>query len=45
MSYDNLLTISSLQPALDAPSLVFFPFTGTCSLNQKNNYAFGRRHP
>ncbi len=32
MSYGNLLTMSSLQTALDAPSLVFFAPTGTCSL-------------
>jgi hypothetical protein len=30
--YDNLLTISTQQTALDAPSLVFLPPAGTCSL-------------
>ena len=30
--YDNLLTISTQQTALDAPSLVFLPSAGTCSL-------------
>ena len=29
----------------DAPSLVFLPSTGTCSLNQSYGYAFGCRHP
>ena len=32
MSYSNLLTMSSIQTALDAPSLVFLPPAGTCSL-------------
>ena len=45
MSYGNLLTMSSLQTALDAPLLVFLPPAGTCSLNQSYCYAFGRRHP
>ena len=30
--YDNLLTISTYHTALDAPSLVFLPPAGTCSL-------------
>ena len=37
--------ISTEQAALDAPLLVFFTPTGTCSLNQSYGYAFGRRHP
>ena len=32
MSYGNLFTMSQLQTALDAPSLVFLPLAGTCSL-------------
>ncbi len=43
--YDNLLTISTQQTALDAPSLVFLLSAGTCSLNQSYGYTFGRRHP
>ena len=45
MSYLNLFTMSSLQTALDAPLLVFFSLTGTCSLNHKHHYDFGLRHP
>ncbi len=45
MSYGNLLTMTPLQIALDAPSIVFFPPVGTCSLNRSYGYAFGRRHP
>ena len=37
--------ISTEQTALDAPLLVFLASAGTCSFNQKNNYAFSRRHP
>jgi len=37
--------MSSLHTALDAPSLVFLPLAGTCSLNRSYGYAFGRRHP
>ena len=44
MSYGTIFTMSSLQTALDAPSLVFLALTGTCSLNQSYGYAFGRRH-
>ena len=29
----------------DAPSLVFLPSTGTCSLNQSYGYAFGVQAP
>jgi len=43
MGYDNIFTMSSLQTALDAPSLVFLALTGTCFLNQSYGYAFGRR--
>ena len=32
ISYGNILNIPSLQTALDAPSLVFLPPAGTCSL-------------
>ena len=32
MSYGSLLTTSTSQTALDAPSLVFLPPAGTCSL-------------
>ena len=45
MSYDNLSSMLPLHTALDAPSLVFFALAGTCSLNQKNHYAFGHEHP
>ena len=45
ISYGNLHTMSSLQTALDAPSLVFLPPAGTCSLNHSYGYGFGRRHP
>ena len=33
MSYGSLLTTSTSQTALDAPSLVFLPPAGTCSLH------------
>ena len=41
----SILALASLHTALDAPSLVFFALAGTYSLNQKNNYAFGRERP
>ena len=45
ISYANILNIPPLQTALDAPSLVFLPPAGTCSLNRSYGYAFGHRHP
>ena len=45
MSYGNLSSMLPLRTALDAPSLVFFALAGTCSLNQKNHYAFGHERP
>ena len=43
MSDGTIFTMSSLQTALDAPSLVFLALTGTCSLNHSYGYAFGPR--
>ena len=43
MSYNRLFTMSLLQTALDALSLVFLPSAGTCSLNHSYGYAFGPR--
>ena len=43
ISYGNIFNIPPLQTALDAPSLVFVPPAGTCSLNRSYGYAFGPR--
>ena len=40
-----MLDKSSHFSPVDAPSLVFWPPVGTCSLNRIIRYAFGRRHP
>ena len=43
--YGSIPAVSPLQTTLEAPSLVFFALAGTCSLNQMNNFAFGREYP
>ncbi len=45
VSYWVYVTMLSWQTTLDAPSLIFLPPAGTCSLNQNYGYAFGRRRP